>query len=284
MPKPGHLKGLSQRRIKMRKGQQQIRCSSGVSIAGRIDSRLQIQGLPPQKTRVPRGQQQGQVPEMVKSGGDEAAPPPLGGVTGTSRQGKGALHLLHADAALLLPHDAAGLHLLLDEGLLPLRPVVALHPPDDILLLSSVATAPHLCHHRGGGCLTPPENVPLHRLSAASPGLPNAEVLPVKGDAHLHPPHLHPDTGGAPCCLLPGQAGIHDPPVQHPAVSPHPLQTAVALLGVPPVLRDVLRPLVRLLLTSGDSSPLHTVANPSAGSPAPQSHATTRDHLRVLSL
>lgn len=31
-----------QRRIKMRKGQQQIRCSSGVSIAGRIDRRLQV--------------------------------------------------------------------------------------------------------------------------------------------------------------------------------------------------------------------------------------------------
>lgn len=31
-----------QRRIKMKKGQQQIRCSSGASIAGRIDSLLQV--------------------------------------------------------------------------------------------------------------------------------------------------------------------------------------------------------------------------------------------------
>lgn len=63
---PDCLKDQIQRRIKMTKGQQQIRCSSGVSIAGRIDSLLQIQVHPPQKTRVPRGQQQDQVPEMVK--------------------------------------------------------------------------------------------------------------------------------------------------------------------------------------------------------------------------
>lgn len=138
----------------MRKGQQQIRCSSGVSIAGRIDSRpqvisvfipvlsspipnpflsnqvsvhvilhssshgllklcpnpnlgvfssphtvmatikqllmssvmLQIQGLPPQKTRGPRGQQQGQWPETVKSGGD--VHPPHGDDTGMALQGE----------------------------------------------------------------------------------------------------------------------------------------------------------------------------------------------------
>lgn len=182
----------------MRKGQQQIRCSSGVSIAGRTDSRPQIQGLPPQKMRVPRGQRQGPVPRTVRSGGDGAVHPPPGGVTGTSLQGKGLPHLLHADAVLLLPHDAAGLPLLPGEGLLPHRPVFALHPRDDILLQSSVATAPHLCRRRGGGCPTPPENVPLLRLRGACPGLPNAEVPPVKGDARLLPPRLHPDTGGAP--------------------------------------------------------------------------------------
>lgn len=144
----------------MRKGQQQIRCSSGVSIAGRIDSRLQvirlfipvlsspipnplsltkslhvilhssshgrlklcpnpnrgvfspqlhtvkariknkktvvdvlsfwfqIQGLPPQKTRGPTGQHLGQVPEMVRSGGDVVVHPPHGGDTGMSLQGQ----------------------------------------------------------------------------------------------------------------------------------------------------------------------------------------------------
>lgn len=268
----------------MRKGQQQIRCSSGVSIADRIDSLLQIRGLPPQKTRGLRDLQQGQVPEMVMSGGDVAVPHPHGGDTGMSLQGKDVLHLLDADVAPLLPHDVAGLPLLLDEGLLPHLRVVVLHPPDDILLLSSDATAPHLCHHRKGGCPAHPLNALLQVQSDASPGPPSAEFLLLKGDAHLHPPPLQPDTGGAPCCLLSGQTGIHDPPVQQPAASPRPLQTAAALLGVPAVLGDVLKPPVRLHLTNGDSSPLHTVANPSVECPAPQSHATTRDHLRVPSL
>lgn len=151
-------------------------------------------------------------------------------------------------------------------GLLPHLLVVVLHPPDDILPLSSVATVPHLCLHRRGGCLALPQNALLQEPSGAPLGPPSAEVLLLKGDAHLHPPHLHPGTGGAPCCLLSGQAGIHDPPLQQPA----------ALLGGPPVLRDVLKPSVHLHLTSGDSSPLHTVANPSAECPVPQSHATTR--------
>lgn len=252
----------------MRKGQQQIRCSSDVSIAGRIDSLLQIQGLPPQKTRGLRGQQWGQAPKMVKSGGDVAVRPPHGGDTGMSPQGKDVLHLLGADGAPLLPPDVADLLLLLDEGLLPHLPAVALHLRDDILPLSSVATAPPLCLHRRGGCLTLPQSALLQGPSDAPPGPPNAEVLLLKGDAHLHPPHLHPDTGGAPCCLLSGQAGIHDPLLQQPA----------ALLGVPPVLRDVLKPSIHLHLTSGDSL-LHTVANPSAECPARQSHATARDHL-----
>lgn len=49
---------------------------------------FQIQGLPLQKMRGPRGQQQGQVQEMVKSGGDVVAPRPHGGDTGMSLQGK----------------------------------------------------------------------------------------------------------------------------------------------------------------------------------------------------
>lgn len=267
----------------MRKGQQQIRCSSDVSIAGRIDSRLQIRGLPPQRTRGPRGQQQGQVPEMGKSGGDVAVRPPHGEDTGTHLQGKGVLHLLGADVAPRLPHDVADLPHPLDEGLPPHLPVVVLHPPDDILPLSSVATAPPLCLHRRGRCLALPQNALLQGPSDALPDPPSAEALLLKGDARLHP-HLHPDTGGAQCCLLSGKAGIQDPQSQEPAASPHPLQTAVALLGVPPVLRDVLKPPVHLHLTSGDSSPLHTAANPSAECPAPRSHATTRDHLQVPSL
>lgn len=41
-------------------------------------------------------------------------------------------------------------------GLLPHHPVVDLHPPDDILPLSNVATALHLCLLRRGNCLTRP--------------------------------------------------------------------------------------------------------------------------------
>lgn len=266
----------------MRKGQRQIRCSSGVSIAGRIDSLLQIQGLPPPQMRDPRGHQQGQVPpEMGKSGGDAAVHPPHGGDTEMLRQGKDVLHLLDADVAHRLPHAVADLPLLLEEGLLPHRPVVVLHPPDDFLPLSSVATAPPRCLYRRGSCLALPRSALLRGPSAASQGRPSAEVLLLKGDAHLPPP-LHPDTGGAPCCLPSGQAGIYDPLL--PAAPLRPLQTAVAPLGVPPVLKGVLKPPVHPRLTSGDSSPLHTVASPSAECPAPQSHATTRDHLQVPSL
>lgn len=268
----------------MRRGQQQIRCSNDVNIAGRIGNRLQIQGLPLPKMRGPRGQQQGQVQEMVRSGGDVVVPLPRGGDTGISLQGKDVLLLLDVDVDPPLLHDVAGLHLLLDEGLLPHLPVGVLHPPDDILLLSSAATAPHLCRHRRGGCPTLPQNALLPCQSDAPPGLQSAEVLLLKGDVHRHPPHLHPDTGGAPCCHLSGQAGMHDPLVQQPVVSPLPLQTVVTLLGVPTVLRDVLEPAVRLHPTSGDSSPLHTVANLSVEYLAPQSHATIRDHIQVPSL
>lgn len=283
MPSPGLLKGLIQRRIKMKKGQQQIRCSSDVSIADRIDSRLQIQGLPPPKTRGPRGRQQGPGLGMGKSGGDAAVPPPHGGDTEMPLQGKDVLHLLDADVAPHLPHDVADLPLLLEEGLLPHLLVVVLHPQGDILPLSNVATALHLCLHRRGRCRALPLNAHLQGPSDAPPGPQSAEVLLLKEDACLHP-HRHPDTEGALCCLLPGKAGIHDPLLQQPAASPRPLQTAVALLGVPQVLQDVLKPPVHLHLTSGGSSPLHTVASPSAGCPVPQSHATTRDHLQVPSL
>lgn len=267
----------------MRKGQQQIRCNSDVSIADRIDSRLQIQGLPLQKTRGPRGQRPGQVPEMVMSGGDVAVHLHHGGDTGMPLQGKDVLHLLvDVDVALLLPHDVADLPLLLDAGLLPHLPAGDLHPSDVILPLSSVATAPHLCLHRRGGFLALPQNALLQGQSDALPGPPSAEVLLLKGGAHLLPPHLHPDTGEAPCCLLGGQAGIHDLLLQHPVASPRPLQTVVALLGVPPVLRDVLKPPVHPHVASGDSPP-HTAVNPSVEFPAPRSHATTRDPLRAPS-
>lgn len=86
-------------------------------------------------------------------------------------------------------------------GPLPRLPVVVLHPPDDILPLSSVATAPHLCPHRRGKCLALPQSALLQGPSDAPPGPPSAETPLLKGDACLHP-HLHPDTGGAPCCLL----------------------------------------------------------------------------------
>lgn len=269
----------------MRKGQQQIRCSSDVSIAGRIDSRPQIQGRPPQKMRGPRDQQQDQVPEMVKSGGDVAVHPPLGGDIGTPLQGKDVLHLLHADVAPRLPHDVAD-HplLLLDAGLLPLHPAVDRPPRDDILPPSSVATARHLCHNRRGSCRVHPLNALLRGPNDAPPGHLSAEALLLQGDAHLPPPHLHRDTGGALCCLLSGQAGTHDHLLERPDASPRPLRTAVALSGVPPVLRDVLKPPVHLHLTSGDSSPLHIVVNSSAECPAHQSHATTRDRLQAPSL
>ncbi|KAI4803899.1 hypothetical protein KUCAC02_025546 [Chaenocephalus aceratus] len=153
-------------------------------------------------------------------------------------QGKDALHLLHADGAPRLPHDVADLLLLLDEGPLPRLPVVVLHPPDDILPLSSVATAPHLCPHRRGKCLALPQSALLQGPSDAPPGPPSAETPLLKGDQL--------------------------------AASPHPPQPAVALFGVPPVLRDVLKTPVHLHLTRGGSSPRHTAANPSAECPAPR--------------
>lgn len=160
-------------------------------------------------------------------------------------------------------------------GLLHHHRVVDLHPPDDILPQFSAATVPHLCLHRRGGCLALPQNVLLRWPSGAPQGLPSAEVLLLKGDAHLHLPLHHQDTGGAPCCLLSVQTGIHDLLLEQPAASPRRLQTVVAMLGVPPVRRDVLKP-PHLPLTSGDNSPLHTVANRSAECPTLQSHATTR--------
>lgn len=141
----------------MRKGQQQIRCSSDVSIAGRTDSRLQKRGLPLQKMRPPRGQQEGQVPETVKSGGGVAVRHLLGDDTGILLQGNDVLRLLYADVGRLLPHAVADLPLpLQDAGLLPHHPVVDLHLPDDILLLSSVATALRLYLLQRGSCLAHP--------------------------------------------------------------------------------------------------------------------------------
>lgn len=116
----------------MKKGQQQIRCSSDVSIADRINSHLQVksvfipvlsspiptllslsifssshgplklclngltqnylwfqtQALLPLKMKDPRDQQQGQVPEMVKSENDVAVLLPLAEDTGILLQGR----------------------------------------------------------------------------------------------------------------------------------------------------------------------------------------------------
>lgn len=269
----------------MRKGQQQIRCSSGVSIADRIDSLLQTRGLPPQKMRHPKGRQQGQGPEMGMSGEDGAAPLPHGGDTGMSLRGKDAPHRPDADAVPLLPHAVADLPLLFllpDEGLLHHLPAVGPHPPDDTLPPSSVGTVPHLFHHRRGGCPTLPQNAPQDP-SDAPPDLLSAEVPLLRGGTLLHPPPPS-DIGGVLCCPLPSPAGIPDPPIPLPTAAPCPLQTAVALFVVPSVLRAVSTPPAHHPLISGDSSRLPTVANPSAGCPAPQSPATTREHLQALSL
>lgn len=93
---------------------------------------------------------------MVKYGGNAAELPLLVGDIGIPPQGGDVLHLLDADAALLLLLDVVGLPPLLDAGLLPRLPVVDLCPPDAIPLLSSAATAPHLCLHRRGRCLVHP--------------------------------------------------------------------------------------------------------------------------------
>ncbi|MEQ2180414.1 hypothetical protein GOODEAATRI_000991 [Goodea atripinnis] len=158
------------------------------------------------------------------------------------------------------------------SGLLLHLPVVGLCPPDAILLLSSVATAPHLCLHRRGRCLVHPQNAFLQAPSDGPPGHLNVEALPLSGDGLLPPLHLPRDTGGA--HLLPGQAGILDPLLDLPDASPHHLQTAVALLGDPLALRDALIPPARLPPTSGDSSPRHTAVSSSVGCLAPQSHVT----------
>lgn len=137
--------------------------------------------------------------------------------------GKGDLLLLDEGGALLHLHDAAALRLR-DEGsniflnswavrncyenafksewiwipgLRPHHLVVVLCHRGDILPLSSVATAPPLCHHRRGGCPFLLSDAPLPWPSDGPPGLPSAGVLLHREDARLHPLSLHPDTGGA---------------------------------------------------------------------------------------
>lgn len=167
-------------------------------------------------------------------------------------------------------------------GLLPHHPVVDLHPPDDILPLSNVATVLHLCPLRKGNCLTRQWNA-LHRLpSDVPPDPPDIEALLLQEDDPLPPRHLHPDTGGAPCCHLGGEAEMLDPLLRHPDASPHPLQTAVTLLEDPQPPHGAMKPWAHLRLTSADSSHLHTIKS-SAEFHAPQNAVTTRgrDHLCI---
>lgn len=167
-------------------------------------------------------------------------------------------------------------------GLLPHHPVVDLHPPDDILPLSNAATALHLCPLRRGNCLTHQWNA-LHRLpSDVPPDPPDIEALLLQEDDPLPPRHLHPDTGGAPCCHLGGEAEMLDPLLRHPDASPHPLRTAVTLLEDPQPPHGAMKPWAHLRLTSADSSRLHTIKS-SAEFHAPQNAVTTRgrDHLCI---
>lgn len=265
----------------MRKGLQQIRCSSDVSIAGRIGSRLQTQGHHPQKMRDLRGLWQDQEPEMVTLEDDEAVHPHLGEDIGIPLRGKDVLHLLlAADVVPLLHQDVADLPLpLLGAGLLHHLLVDVLHPPDATLRLSSVATAPHLCPLRRGDCLVLLQDAPLQGPNDDSPDHPSVEVPHLKGDAPLHPQHLHPDTGGAHCHLLADQEGIHGHLFQLPVACLPPQQTVVVLLGVQPVLVDVLKPPVHPHWANEDSRPRLTVVNPYAECPAPLSHATAREAL-----
>lgn len=151
--------------------------------------------------------------------------------------------------------------------------VVVLCHRGDILPLSSVATAPPLCHHRRGGCPFHLSDAPLPWPSDGPLGPPSAGVLLHREDAHLHPLSLHPDTGEAQ--WLSEEAGTPDPQVLLPAACLLPLLTAVTLWDVPPVLKDVLSPLVPLRSTKGENL-LRIAANPSAECRAPQSHASTR--------
>lgn len=162
------------------------------------------------------------------------------------------------------------LQILLFSGLLPLLRVVGLRLPGVILLLSSVATAPHLCPHRRGSCLIPPQNAFLLVQSGAPPGRLNVEVLLLSGDVLLPPLFLLRDTGGARC--LPGQAGTLDPLLDLLDASPGRRRTAVALLGDPLVPKDAFNLPACLRPTSEDSCPLHRAVNSSAGCLAPQSH------------
>lgn len=154
-------------------------------------------------------------------------------------------------------------------GLLPLLPAVALCPPDDILPLSSAATAPHLCLRRRGSCPVLPWSAFLQALSDAPPGHLNVEALPLSGDARLLPPHLLRDIEGARRLL--GRTGTPDPLSCQLDASPPPPLTEVALFGGPLVPRDALIRPACPPPPSEDSSPLHTAVSSSVGCLVPQS-------------
>lgn len=184
-----------------------IQFNSAASIADRIDSHPQIQGLRLLKMRLQRGLHQDLPPEMVTSEEGEAIRRLHEGVIGIPPQENGALRPLgdvgvaprpHPDAAdLLLPDGGHHLHLSEDDP----------HPLDDTLLLSSAAIAHPLCHLKKGNCLVLHQGVLLQEPNADPLGLPKEGVLHLKGAALLPLQHLRPDTGGARCTLLVEQKG-----------------------------------------------------------------------------
>lgn len=185
-----------------------IQFNSAASIADRIGSHPQIQGLRLLKMRLQRGLQQDPPPEMVTSEEGEAIRRLHEGVIGIPPQENGVLRPLgdvgvvphpRPDAAgLLLPDGGHHLHLSEDDP----------HPLDDTLHLSSAAIAHPLCHLKKENCLVLRQGVLLQEPNADPPGLPKEGVLHLKGAALLPLQHLRPDTGGARCTLLVEQKGI----------------------------------------------------------------------------
>lgn len=218
----------------MTRVQLQIQYNSAVNIADKIDSHLQIQGHHLQRIRVPRGLQQGLVPEMVMSEEDEATHLPHEGViVKIPLQEKGVLFLLlGVDVAPLLHQDVAGLPLLDEDHHLHL-PEDDLHLRDVTLLPFSVAIVHHLCPLKKGKCPLLLQDVLLQEPNADLQDPPNGGALRLKEDAPLPLPHLHPDTGGVHYSLV----------VQKGIVATLPLHlTAAVILGVLPVLAVAMTP------------------------------------------
>lgn len=288
-PRPGAPISLNLRRIKVGRGPRPILCSSDVSIAGRISSRLQqIQGPPlPPRVKAPGGHRLVDLRPGTETSAGDGLPhrPPPDDDTETPRPGKGGLPHQQGDVtAPLLPPDGAGHPLPLPDAGLPLLHAGAPRRPAATPPPSSGATAPPPCSRSPGprAPLLPPDGGRLRpRGPSAGPlAPPGAAPAPAQRDARPRPPSrpLLASAGArrqvptAP----PERAGSPPPPLAEP--------TSSTCLGGRPAPRDASPTRApRSRAVARGSSPRLTTTGPSAGSPAPQSHARPKELLRAPS-